>query len=294
MRIHQPSTPPELPQEASAPDAATRGNRAGRAAAARLRQQAASLQNRNVPRWLRRLGASLMIGGQAVSAIARLRIGRQDLIQELLEAGPGSFLIVLVTALAAGTVFNIQVAAELSKQGASAAIGGLLALGLSREIAPLLTATLLTGKVATAYAAQLGTMKVTEQIDAITMLRTDPVEYLVVPRVLALVIMAPVQCLVFFLLAIWSGQVSSTLLYGLPPAVFWNSVRTWMEPSDVPSMLIKALVFGLLISVLACGWGLTTRGGPKEVGSSTTGAVVMILLAVALMDVVLTQILFGA
>jgi phospholipid/cholesterol/gamma-HCH transport system permease protein len=234
-----------------------------------------------------------MIGGQAVSAIARLSICRQDLTQELLEAGPGSFLIVLVTALAAGTVFNIQVAAELSKQGASAAIGGLLALGLAREIAPLLTATLLTGKVATAYAAQLGTMKVTEQIDAITMLRTDPVEYLVVPRVLALVIMAPVQCLVFFLLAIWSGQVSSTLLYGLPPAVFWNSVRTWMEPSDVPSMLIKALVFGLLISVLACGWGLTTRGGPKEVGSSTTGAVVMILMTVALMDVVLTQILFG-
>ena len=93
----------------------------------------------------------------------------------MLEAGPGSFLIVFITALAAGTVFNIQVAAELSKQGASAAVGGLLALGLSREIAPLLTATLLTGKVATAYAAQLGTMKVTEQIDAITMLRTDPV-----------------------------------------------------------------------------------------------------------------------
>ena len=293
MRILQPSTPPEVPQEASAPEQAAGGNRAGRAAAARLRKRG-SLQNRKLPRWLRRLGASLMIGGQAVSAIARLRIGRQDLTQELLEAGPGSFLIVLVTALAAGTVFNIQVAAELSKQGASAAIGGLLALGLSREIAPLLTATLLTGKVATAYAAQLGTMKVTEQIDAITMLRTDPVQYLVVPRVLALVIMAPVQCLVFFLLAIWSGQVSSTLLYGLPPAVFWNSVRTWMEPSDVPSMLIKALVFGLLISVLACGWGLTTRGGPKEVGSSTTGAVVMILMAVALMDVVLTQILFGA
>ena len=294
MRIPQPSTPPEVPQETSSPEPAAGGNRAGRAAAARLRQQAASSQSSKLPRWLRRHGASLMIGGQAVRAIARLRIGRQDLTQELLEAGPGSFLIVLVTALAAGTVFNIQVAAELSKQGASAAIGGLLALGLSREIAPLLTATLLTGKVATAYAAQLGTMKVTEQIDAITMLRTDPVEYLVVPRVLALVIMAPVQCLVFFLLAIWSGQVSSTLLYGLPPAVFWNSVRTWMEPSDVPSMLIKALVFGLLISVLACGWGLTTRGGPKEVGSSTTGAVVMILMAVALMDVVLTQILFGS
>ncbi|MCS5691336.1 ABC transporter permease [Cyanobium sp. FGCU-6] len=245
------------------------------------------------PRWLRRLGSSLMIGGQSVSAIARGRISPNDLMQELLEAGPGSFLIVLITGLAAGTVFNIQVAAELSRQGANAAVGGLLALGLSREIAPLLTATLLTGKVATAYAAQLGSMKVTEQIDAITMLRTDPVEYLVVPRVLAMVVMAPVQCLLFFWVALWSGQTSSTLLYGIPPAVFWNSVRTWMEPDDLPSMLIKALVFGLQIAVLACGWGLTTRGGPKEVGTSTTGAVVMILVTVALVDVVLTQILFG-
>ena len=244
------------------------------------------------PRWLRRLGASLLVGGQAVSAIAKGRIGFNDLMQELMEAGPGSFLIVLITALAAGTVFNIQVAAELSKQGASATVGGLLALGLSREIAPLLTATLLTGKVATAYAAEIGTMKVTEQIDAITMLRTEPVEYLVVPRVVAMVIMAPVQCLMFFWVGIWSGQVSSTLLYNIPPAVFWNSVRTWMEPDDLPSMLLKALVFGLQIAVIACGWGLTTRGGPKEVGTSTTGAVVMILVTVALMDALLTSLLF--
>jgi phospholipid/cholesterol/gamma-HCH transport system permease protein len=234
-----------------------------------------------------------MLGGQSISAIARGRIGFNDLMQELLEAGPGSFLIVLITSLAAGTVFNIQVAAELSKQGASAAVGGLLALGLAREIAPLLTATLLTGKVATAYTAQLATMKVTEQIDAITMLRTDPVDYLVVPRVLAMLVMAPVQCLLFFVLAIWSGQLSSTLLYGLPPAVFWTSVRTWMEPSDLPAMLLKAIVFGLLIAVLACGWGLSTRGGPKEVGTSTTSAVVMILVCVALADVVLTAILFS-
>ena len=244
------------------------------------------------PIWLRRLGASSLIGGQAVSAIAQGRIKFNDLMQELMEAGPGSFLIVLITALAAGTVFNIQVVAELSKQGANSAVGGLLALGLAREIAPLLTATLLTGKVATAYAAQLGTMKVTEQIDAITMLRTDPVEYLVVPRVLAMVVMAPVQCLLFFWVALWSGQTSSTLLYGIPPAVFWNSVRTWMEPDDLPSMLLKALVFGLQIAVIACGWGLTTRGGPKEVGTSTTGAVVMILVTVALMDALLTKLLF--
>jgi phospholipid/cholesterol/gamma-HCH transport system permease protein len=246
-----------------------------------------------LPRWLSRLLASLLIGGQAVSAMASGRISLNDLMQELMEAGPGSFLIVVITGLAAGTVFNIQVVAELSKQGASAAVGGLLALGLSREIAPLLSATLLTGKVATAYAAQLGTMKVTEQIDAITMLRTDPVDYLVVPRVLAMVIMAPVQCLLFFWVGIWSGQVSSTLLYNIPPSVFWNSVRTWMSTDDLPSMLLKAVVFGLQIAVISCGWGLTTRGGPKEVGTTTTGAVVMILVTVALMDALLTKLLFG-
>ena len=245
------------------------------------------------PRWLIRLGESCLIGGQALAALAKGQVGINDLMVELMEAGPGSFLIVIITGLAAGTVFNIQAASELVKQGAGATVGGILALGLAREIAPILTATLVTGKVATAYAAQLGTMKVTEQIDAITMLRTDPVQYLVVPRVLAMLIMTPVQCLVFFAVAVWSGQVSSTMIYQIPPAVFWNSVRTWMEPSDLPAMLLKAVVFGLQIAVISCGWGLTTRGGPKEVGTSTTGAVVMILVTVSLMDVVLTQLLFG-
>lgn len=247
----------------------------------------------NTPRWLKRLGSSLLIGGQAIAATARGKINSLDLSDQLMEAGPGSFLIVLITGIAAGTVFNIQVAAELSRQGVGSQVGGLLAIGMAREIAPLLTATLLTGKVATAYAAQLGTMKVTEQIDAITMLKTDPVEYLVVPRLIAMVIMAPVQCLLFFIVALWSGQVSSTALYQIPPGVFWDSVREWLVLSDLPFMLIKAIVFGLLIAVLACGWGLTTRGGPKEVGTSTTGAVVMTLLTVSLVDVLLTQILFG-
>lgn len=245
------------------------------------------------PRWLKRLGASLLIGGQALTATLRGKINRSDLIDQLMEVGPGSLLIVLIIAVAAGSVFNIQVAAELTRQGAGSTVGGILAVGLAREIAPLLTACLLAGKVATAYAAQLGTMKVTEQIDAITMLRTDPVDYLVVPRLIAMIVMAPVQCLFFFLVALWSGQITSTALYNIPPTVFWTSVRTWMNVEDLPSMLVKALVFGVLIASISCGWGLTTKGGPKEVGTSTTGAVVMILITVAIMDVVLTQVLFG-
>ena len=108
-----------------------------------------------------------------------------------------------------------------------------------------------------------------------------------------MIVMAPVQCLVFFLVAHWSGQITSTALYHIPPPVIWTSVRTWMNVEDLPSMLVKALVFGVLIASISCGWGLTTKGGPKEVGTSTTGAVVMILITVAIMDVVLTQVLFG-
>ncbi len=246
-----------------------------------------------LPRWLKRLGSSLIIGGQAVASTAKGNFNKVDLSDQLMEAGPSSFLIVLITGISAGTVFNIQVAAELSRQGLGSEVGGLLAIGLAREIAPLLTATLLTGKVATAYAAQLGTMKVTEQIDAITMLKTDPVEYLVVPRVIAMVVMAPLQCLLFFAVALWSGQISSTAFYSIPPNIFWTSVKGWIILSDLPFMLIKAIVFGLQIAVIACGWGLTTKGGAKEVGTSTTGAVVMTLLTVSLMDVLLTKILFG-
>jgi len=246
-----------------------------------------------LPQSLKRLGESLLIGGQATTAAIKGNINRIDLSEQLSESGPSSFLIVLITGIAAGTVFNIQVAAELSRQGLGSQVGGLLAIGMAREIAPLLSATLLTGKVATAYAAQLGTMKVTGQIDAITMLRTDPIEYLVVPRLIAMIVMAPIQCFLFFCVSLWSGQISSTALYDITPYEFWNSVRQWLQISDMPFMLIKAVTFGLLISIIACGWGLTTKGGPKEVGKSTTGAVVMTLVCVSLVDVLLTQTLFG-
>ena len=102
--------------------------------------------------------------------------------------------------------------------------------------------------------------------------------------------------LLFLSVALWSGQIWSTIFYKVPPIVFWTSVRSGnvsLTSTDLTSMLIKSVVFGLLISIIACGYGLTTKGGPKEVGTSTTGAVVMTLVTVSLMDVFLTQILFG-
>ena len=156
------------------------------------------------PRWLRRMGSSLLIGGQAVSATARGKINTIDLFDQLMEAGPGSFLIVLITGVAAGSVFNIQVAKELSNRATPPWVACWPVAWRGRS--PRCSPPRCSRAVATTYAAQLGTMKVTEQIDAITMLRTDPVEYLVVPRLIAMVVVAPVQCLLFFGVAILGGQ----------------------------------------------------------------------------------------
>ena len=248
------------------------------------------------PKFFKRLVSSLIIGGQAINFIFKGKISKNDLFDQLMETGPGSLLIILITGISAGTVFNIQIASQLTELDQGGLIGGLLAVGMAREMAPLLTATLMTGKVATAYAAQLGTMKVTEQIDAITMLKTEPIQYLVVPRVLSMIIMSPIQCSLFLIVGLWSGQIFSYALYGVTPDAFWDSIRigpVCLNFSDLTSMIIKSVVFGLIISIIACGYGLTTKGGPKEVGTSTTGAVVMTLVTVSLMDVVLTQILFG-
>ena len=251
------------------------------------------MANVTLPRWLKRLGSSLLLSGQTVAAMARGRWGGSESLNQMHIAGPDSFLVVVLVGVAAGTVFNVQVASELTDLGLGEAVGGMLAVGLAREIAPILSAVLITGKVATAYSAELGTMAVTEQVDAIKMLRTDPVEYLVVPRVVALLVMTPLQTVAFFMVGMVSGTISCARYYGIPPAVFWRSVQEWMDPADVPAMVCKGMVFGLVIALVACGWGLSTKGGPREVGTSTTGAVVMTLVLLALVNVGLTQVFFG-
>ena len=113
---------------------------------------------------------------------------------------------------------------------------------------------------------------------------------------LPIILIALSFSLLFLSVALWSGQIWSTIFYKVPPIIFWSSVRSGsvsLTNTDLTSMIIKSIVFGLQIAIISCGWGLTTKGGPKEVGTSTTGAVVMTLVTVSLMDVFLTQILFG-
>ena len=149
--------------------------------------------------WLQRLLAAIFLGGQVLIHIITKPIHRRNTIEQMSAVGPESLIIALVTALFVAMVFTIQVTREFITFGATDAIGGILALTLARELAPVLTAVVLAGRVGSAFAAEIGTMRVTEQIDALQMLKSDPVDYLVIPRVIACATMMPLLSITAFI-----------------------------------------------------------------------------------------------
>ena len=152
-----------------------------------------------------RLFAGLLLAGQIILHVLQGRIHRVKTIEQMSFVGPASLGIALITAAFVGMVFTIQVAREFIYFGATTAVGGVLSIALTRELAPVLTAVVLAGRVGSAFAAEIGTMKVTEQIDALYILKTDPVDYLVIPRVLACCVMLPVLTIASLLIGMAAG-----------------------------------------------------------------------------------------
>ena len=171
-------------------------------------------------------------------------------------------------------------------------MGGVLSLSLLRELAPVLTGVLLAGRVGSAFAAEIGTMQVTEQIDALLMLKTDPVDYLVVPRVVACCLMAPILTLIFAIMGTFGGLLVAVYFYDLTQITFLQSVQDFLEPWDLSSAMIKSVVFGAIVAIIGSSWGLTTSGGAKGVGTSTTAAVVTALLAIFICNFFLSGFMF--
>ncbi|MGG6269586.1 MlaE family lipid ABC transporter permease subunit [Leptolyngbya sp. AN03gr2] len=242
--------------------------------------------------WSRRLIAAILLGGQVIVHLLSGRIHRRNTIEQMATAGPESLLIALVTAMFVGAVFTIQVSREFINLGAGTAVGGVLAISLSRELAPVLTAVVLAGRVGSAFAAEIGTMKVTEQIDALYMLRTDPIDFLVIPRVVACCVMLPILTLLALVTGMAGGMVVADLLYGISNTVFLNSAKNFLSVWDLCSSPIKGFVFGSMIAVIGSSWGLTTTGGAKGVGQSTTTAVVTSLLAIFIVNFFLSWLMF--
>jgi phospholipid/cholesterol/gamma-HCH transport system permease protein len=206
--------------------------------------------------------------------------------------GPESLTIALITAAFVGMVFTIQVAREFIFFGAGSFVGGVLSLALTRELAPVLTAVVVAGRVGSAFAAEIGTMRVTEQIDALYILKTDPIDYLVIPRVIACSLMLPLLTIISLVTGLLGGLLISDSLYGISYSLFLQSAQNFLETWDLISSMFKSLIFGILIAIIGCSWGLTTTGGAKGVGQSTTTAVVTSLLAIFVANFFLSWLMF--
>ncbi|MEP0947828.1 MlaE family lipid ABC transporter permease subunit [Nodosilinea sp. FACHB-141] len=232
------------------------------------------------------------LGGQVLMRILRGRVNGQRTLEQMVAAGPFTLTPVLLTNVFAGMIFTVQTARELERFGAMHALGGAFAMAFCRELAPILTAAIMAGQVGTAYAAEIGCMKVTDQIDALKVLRTDPIDYLVVPRVVACCVMLPVLTVLGLVLGIVGGAGVAFLFYEMPVEQFLDSVRSLMVLNDLIAVLIKSVLFGAIVALAGCTWGLTTTCS-RSVGRAATSAVVTTWVGLFMVDFFLSLVLFG-
>jgi len=217
-------------------------------------------------------------------------ISPRQTIQQMGDVGFSSLPIVLITVGFSGMVLALYTASEFLKFGAGSYVGGLVGLSLAREIGPVVTAVVVAARVGSAMAAELGTMKVTEQIDALRSLATSPVEFLVVPRFLACLTMLPL----LVVLASTTGTLAGGLVAvysGLAWAQYVHSIRELVDLQDFVCGVVKAIPFAIIISTIGCQQGLSTQGGAAGVGRATTSAVVLCIIAIYAADFFLSTIL---
>jgi phospholipid/cholesterol/gamma-HCH transport system permease protein len=226
----------------------------------------------------------------------------QDVVQQMDEIGVKSLGIVLLTGLFTGMVLALQSSVQLKTFGATMYIGNLVAASMIRELGPVLAGLMVAGRVGSGIAAQLGSMRVTEQIDALNTLGTDPIKKLVTPRVIAALIMLPVLTVINDFVGIIGGNIIASFVVGLPTAQYWRTVWDQIAadgftlryiPTDFIQGLTKPFVFGGLISITACYFGLGTTGGTEGVGQSTTRTVVTSSILILIIDYFITQLLLS-
>lgn len=247
---------------------------------------------RAVLRLFEELGRFFQMLGRTAAWTIRPPYDVPEHFRQMVRVGFDSIPVVFLTTLFTGMVMALQTYNGFARFHAESLVGSVVALSLTRELAPVLTALMVTGRVGSAMAAELGTMRVTEQIDALTALGTEPVQYLVVPRVTASVLMMPLLVIMGDAVGMYGGYLVAVQLLGANPVTYIENSFQFLEVSDVTSGIVKAAVFGLIFSVVACVRGYYTEGGAEGVGRSTTRAVVAGSLAVLFADFFLTKLLF--
>jgi len=239
------------------------------------------------------VGAVVLFALRAVVSGLTGRLYWRQLGRQMLEMGYFSLPVVGLTAVFTGMVLALQSYTGFSRFEAQSAIPTIVVLSMTRELGPVLAGLMVAGRVGASIAAELGTMRVTEQIDALTTLATDPLRYLVFPRLLAGTLMLPALVLVADVIGVMGGWLVSVYKLGFGPIEYINRSFEHLETQDVVSGLVKAAVFGFLLTLMGCYHGYRSKGGAQGVGAATTRAVVSASILILIANYVVTELFFA-
>lgn len=233
-------------------------------------------------------GALFLLLAETLSLVLRGRIRWRLLSHQIYSIGVGSQLVVVVTGAFTGAVLAAQAYSKFNQLGLSTATGPVVALAMCRELGPVLAAIMVAGRMGAGIAAEIGTMKVTEQLDALRAMGVDATEYLVVPRFLALLISMPVLVAEAIAFGVLAADLLTVEIFGVPRVWFWEQVLVLVGPADVLVGVSKGLIFGVIIAMVSCHRGLKTANGAAGVGRSTTSAVVEASLVILIVNLFVT------
>jgi phospholipid/cholesterol/gamma-HCH transport system permease protein len=235
----------------------------------------------------------VMLSARALSNIARRPFYGADVITQADSIGVGSLPIVILTGFFLGGVLALQSSATLAQFGAAAFTGQLVSFSMIKEIGPVVTSLMVSGRNASGMASELGSMMVTEQIDAMRSLGTDPLKKLVMPRIVATIIMNFFLTILSDAVGILGGGIVSIYMLGQDGTQYFNTTYQSLQYPDVTQGLVKPVVFGFIIATIGCFYGMTTRGGTQGVGRSTTQAVVVSSVLIIASDFVISRFMIG-
>jgi phospholipid/cholesterol/gamma-HCH transport system permease protein len=250
-----------------------------------------SVANKWISDWLSGLGRFALLCRETTASLFTFKVTWHDLVYQMYFIGVKSQSVVLITGAFTGMVLAAQTYFQFHKVKMDTATLAVVGVSMCSELGPVLTALMVAGRVGAAIAAELGTMRVTEQIDALRTLATHPVDYLVVPRLIAAHAVMPILTLEAISLGIAAGYVVGVFLLGIDPAYSWYNMLKHMDGRDLAIGLIKAFVYGGILAIIGCYKGLNCRQGAEGVGQATTEAVVYASIAILITNFFLTLVL---
>ena len=241
----------------------------------------------------RSAGAIAIFALEAISHLLRPPFYPRIFGAAFVEIAWFSLPVVSLTAVFTGMVLALQSYSGFSRFGAESAIANVVVLSITRELGPVLAGLMVSGRIGAAFAAEIGTMRVTDQVDALTTLSTNPMKYLVAPRLLAGTLAMPLLVVIADILCVMGGWIIGTAKLGFGSASYLSATLNFLQPMDVISGLVKAAVFGFVVTLMGCYHGYNSKGGAQGVGAATTAAVVSSSILILALDYALTEIFFS-